>query len=797
MFNNYLKTALRNLLSHKTYAVINITGLAIGLATSYMILIYVLYEFSYDKFNENYENIFRIATKANISGKDHNTTSTMATLVPFLSQNCNEIEYSTRIKSNHRLTVTYEKKLFFEDKILYVDADFGKIFSLKFIKGNDSTALSQPYNVVITQEIAKKYFKYTNPVGKVISIDNHDYTISAIVKDFPENSHIKFNFLIPFSTLYTQHHTDKLNDWIRLSYKTYIRLKSGVNPEIIESELDKIVERNVSQKAHELNIEMKLFLQPLADIHLYSKLNNEFEKGGDLIRIYAYIAIAILILFVASINFMNLTTARSTNRVKEIGVRKIYGANTRKIKIQFLSESIIMSFIGLSLALLLIETTLPVFNRLTGKELSILFLFDWKIILIIILLTLSVGLIAGSYPAFFLSSIQPALFLKGTIKASKKSQIFRNTLVAFQFIVALILICSTLIIFRQLSFMENTELGYKKDKILIVRLNDSLRKNWQKIKSEIDRIHGVISVSGGSGYPGGHVGRRLCLLPSGKTDSVAEAIPSYHIDEDFIRTLGMEMKAGRNFMNIRDEMSSSVIINETLSELLDITYPLGKQLSLPDPPLDIPVKYNIVGIVKDFHQSSFHQKIEPILLFPPQKVKTLLIRITSTNQRHILHAIESTIKEYEPTGQFEFSFFENELEKFYVGEQNLAKTLLYFTFVAVLIACMGLFGLAAFTTEKRTKEIAVRKSMGSNIPEIIALLSGNSLKLVIISTLLAFPLTYIVMQQWLESFAYRIRITFSIFASSAIIILLIVFFTTLYQCFRAAKQNPVNTLRYE
>lgn len=810
MFKNYILIAIRNLQRHKSYSFINIFGLAIGMACCLLIFLYVQDEFSYDKYHTNSDNIYRLALEGYASNTSQkiNTARSGSPWGPVLVKDYPGVLNAVRFKTPlSRWLITYEGKKFYEKGFYFADASVFEVFDFELIHGNPATALTAPNTVVISEAMAKKYFGNNDPVGKVISADLvYDFTITGIVKNTPRNSHIKFDFLGSFATLegpankqgafiYGGNLSDMSNFALNIDVYTYLQLDENYTVSEFEAMMPGFLNKYLGDIIKNLGIKLQPYLQPLEEIHLRSNLDAEIAANSDISYVYIFSAISLFILLIACVNFMNLATARSANRAKEVGLRKVVGSDRKQIIIQFLGECIFLSFLSLVLAIGLLYLLLPIFNTIAMKELHLSFSFLF--ILGLTGLVLLVGVVAGSYPAFFLSAFRPATVLKGSLKAGASNSRLRQFLVVVQFTLSILFIIGTGIVYSQLEYIQDKRLGFDKEQVIVIPMVDPpTRFNYMAYKSELLQNSNVSFVSASNSVPGGLISINLIHpegIPAGDNISIEQLI----IEHDFIKTLGIEIVQGRDFsISFATDTMEAFIINETAVQ----------QLGWSDSPLDKRIqmgnfkKGRVIGVVKDFHVRSLHQRIEPLLIHlapSPDPFINLIIRINPENIASTLIFIEEKWHKVYPNHPFEYSFLDEDFDELYRSEIQRGKVFIAFSTLAILIACLGLLGLAAFTAEQRTKEIGIRRVMGASIGSIVGLLSLEFVKLILIANVIAWPLAFLVMRKWLDNFAYQTNIGIDTFILSGLISLVIALLTVSYQSLKAALANPVEALKYE
>ena len=811
MIRNYLKVAWRNLVKNKTFSLINIVGLAIGLSCFLLIALYVLNELSYDRFNKKADRIYRINSDILFGGVEQKLPVTSDMMGPILKKDYPQVEQYVRIYNADGAKLIRKGNDFInEPNVAHVDSMFFEVFTMPAIEGDTKTALYEPNTVVMSASSALKYFGTTNAVGRIIETNDDSstvYKVTAVVKDIPKNSHMNFDFF--FSMDNADYEWGKLTSH---NFHTYLLLQKDANPDdfkgIFRQYIQNYVVPDVKHMMNITNIEefektgnkLEYSIMPLTKVHLYSNRHFEITAGGNVQYVYIFSAVALFILIIACINFMNLTTARSANRAKEVGIRKVLGTERKKLVIQFLTESTLMTLLSLSIAIILAYLVLPMFNDVAGKSLSIKDIFSPVLFPLLIALPFAVGLLAGSYPAFFLSRFQPIEVLKGKLNLGSKSGGLRSVLVVFQFAVSIILIIGTVIIYRQINFIQTKNLGFSKDQVLIINNAFALGSSRDAFKNELAQLPGVTSGSF-SGY--------LPVANSARSDntfskeSVLDSksglnMQNWVVDYDYIPTMGMQITKGRNFSKDFVSDSSAVIINETCAQILGYDDPIGKTIyAVLGHQAQETIPYKIVGVVKNFHFESLRKPIAPLLMQMGRSTYLASFKVDAEKIPSILQVAESKWKAMAPQMPFSYRFLDESFDDMYRSEMRVGKIALIFSILAILIACLGLFGLATFMAEQRTKEIGVRKVLGASVGNIVSMLSRDFIRLVIISSVVAFPLAWWFMNKWLQDFAFRVNIGWWIFFVAAIIALLIALITVCYQAIRAAVANPVKSLRTE
>jgi putative ABC transport system permease protein len=801
MFKSYLKISFRNLVRQKGYSFINISGLAIGMACCLLLLAYIFSELSYDKYHEKSDRVYRLCSDFKIAGNNLNIPKSSAKIVDVLKQNYPEIEDVVLLNKMDQTSVKFEDKQFFENKIFFASNSIFNVFSYPMINGDPSTALETAYSVVITEDMVQKYFGTKDPIGQILKIqDEGDFKIKGVIKNVPKNSHFIFDMLCSFQTHYS-HKQASLQNWFHVNYYAYLLLQEKTNFKSFESKFPEFITTNMGQLLKAYVAEFNMYLQPLTSIHLHSQLQQEISGNSNIINIYIFSAIALFILLIACINFMNLSTARSANKAKEVGMRKVLGAHRSRLIKQFLGESLIYSFIALLIAFILVGLIIPYFNSLAGIELNLEFTNLKILILGFLGLTLIVGFVAGSYPALFLSKFKPVKVLQCSSKSGAANHRFRNILVLGQFTISILLIIATGITLRQLNFMKHEKLGFNKEQLIVLSIrNDNLNPPINTIKEELKNHVGIINVATASHVPG-ETTYKNPYIPEGFPDDQSQWMGQYNIDHDFIPTMGIKIVAGRNFsIDFTSDSDQAVLINETAAKQFNWENPIGKKIGvITGPGAKDRIFAEVIGVVQDFHTESLHKKIDPIIISNTsnQDYNALCIRLSPTNMRETIHFIEQMWNEIAPNYPFEYFFLDDSFDYQYREDERLSKIFSYFTFLAIFIACLGLLGLTSFTTEQKTKEIGIRKVLGASVVKVVLLLSKEFIKWIILANIIAWPIAYFFMKEWLQNFAYQTKLGLDIFILSGIAALLITLITVGYQSIKSALANPVESLKYE
>ena len=794
MFKNYLKIALRNIKRYKGYSFINITGLAFGIACCLLISRYVMFELSYDKYHIDKERIFRVHQEFRDPNGINPTSLSGAPLGPTLKENFPQVENYARMIEIARGLVKQGNISYYEDKRFYVDNDLFRILSIPFLQGDPKTALLRPGTIVITESLAKKYFGSENPYGQTITVGKKNYEITGITVDPPGNTHFHFNLLMSLKTLEVGSNYP-FQYWFYTNFHTYIKLAPNTEATAFAEQIDPVLHEYYK---NELGVgeTVQFKLHPVPDIHLYSHLQDELEPAGNPTAIAIFALLSIFILLIACINFMNLATAKSAVRGKEVGIRKVAGAARRQLIIQFLSEAFMMSLLSIFVSLVIIMASLPLFNSIAGTGFTVNdFLnpiFAFALIAILVLVTFT----AGGYPAFMLSSFQPITALKSKFRNAGEGSVMRKVLVVSQYTISILMIISTLIIYAQLNFMQNKNLGFDKEQKLILPVREKIADRYELIKNEFLRDPSFVSASFASTVPGRDITRVLTTSIADQPDKPGINMNYYFIDPDFLTQYGIQVVAGRAFQKeLSSDQANSYLINETAAKALGWKSPeeaIGKKI------VSIDSAETVIGVVKDFNYQGLQNAIQPMVLeWRPAYFRQLTLSLKTENIPRALVYVENKWKELFPGIPYEYFFLDEDFQRLYQAEENFGKLISTFTFLALMIASLGLFGLASFMTEQRTKEIGVRKVLGASITGIVVLLSREFIKWVFLANLIAWPLAYYFMNNWLQNFAYRITISWWMFFVAGILALVMALITVSYQSIKAAIANPVDSLRYE
>nr|WP_293836332.1 ABC transporter permease [uncultured Arsenicibacter sp.] len=807
MFLNYIKIAWRNLIRNRTFSAINIVGLAIGLATCLLISLYVLDELSYDRFHAKADRIVRVIFRGSSSGGRINESTVMPPVAQTLRRDYPEVLEATRLRDAGSPLISYGSKTFKESSIAFVDSNFTQVFTLPFVEGDPKTALIQPNTAVISETMARKYFGSANPMGHILTIKswNTSLKITGVMQDIPANSHFHKDMLIAMAG----NQEARSPSWMMSEYYTYLVLPDGYNYRQLEAKLPQVIEKYIGpqlQQGMGMSLaefrrkgnDIGLYLQPLTDIHLYSDFAFDLSAPGNRQYVYLFSVIAAFILIIACINFMNLSTAGSAKRAREVGIRKVLGSVRQSLASQFLIESMLLTAFALVLAYCLVLMALPAFNEFTGKTLSVNLLARPWILPAILLFGLFVGLLAGSYPAFFLSSFKPVAVLKGgTFKAVPNRLNLRSGLVVFQFFIAVTLIAGTLVVYRQLSYIQHKTLGYTKEQVLVLPETWLLGDKEAAFREEIVRDARVLNASVSGYVPAGPSNNNnFFVSPETNTSQLVKTL-RYDVDYNYLSVLGMKLAAGRNFSRAYGTDSSGVILNETAAKTFGWAQnAIGHHITHTDND-GTQRTFTVIGVVKDFHFKSLHEAISPLVMVLGRNTGTIILKVNPKDINGLLATLQQTWQQLMPDAPFTYSFLDERFANTYRAEQKTGLILGLFSGLTIFIACLGLFGLAMFTAEQRQKEIGVRKVLGASVMSVVALLSADFLKLVGIALVLAIPIAWYAMSVWLQDFAYRIELDWWLFALAGVLAIVIALATVSLQSIKAALVNPIRSLKSE
>lgn len=803
MLKNHILLTIRKILRNRSYSLINILGLAIGLASFIIIMLYVYDEYSYDRYHSKYKRIYRVTSEMNFKGVGEKSSSQPFPLGATLYNDYPEfVENYVRFFNLQKsvFTVSYEDRVFNETRFFYTDTSVFSIFDFHLIKGNKYKVLKEPFTMVITQSTAKKYFGDENPIGKILKVDNRfEYEITGIVEDVLPQSHFKFDFLASFSSLKLLFRSERmLNDWVWNPCWTYVLLKPEANAGVLQKKLPDFTKKYIPIGKNET---YELFLQPLADIHLSSNLAYEIEKNGREEYVIILMIIAVLILFIASINFVNLATAGTANRAKEIGIKRVVGGTRKQLIGQFLIESLIITSISLLIAISLVELFLPAFSSISGKVVSNDFRFRFETISGLTLLGILTAMISGIYPALYMSGLEPLKLLRGMIRQSKTAKKVRKILVLVQFAISIALIIVAIGIFKQLKYLHTKDLGFKNREIIILSSEFSnIAFNFNDFKKELLKDT-VIKYVTGMDYIIGQSHNTHFFVPENYPETEMQFYPSLYVRDDFVKTLDINIIAGRDFTDDEKNAGKEVLVNEEMVKYLNYENNdsiLGKKFRTTQG------SATVCGVISNINVSSLHTKVEPFIIsiYSSMGARTgqtrfIAIQVKKEYIAQSLKHIEQLWNKYEPDRPFEYLFLKNELDKHYKGENILADLAGIFTILSIIIASIGIWALTAYITETRTKEIGIRKVLGASVWNIVKLINGEFASIFILSNLIAWSLAYYALRIWIDNFAYRTEISFWIFIVALLLSFLNAVLTISHKSIVAASKNPVDSLKYE
>ncbi|MCJ7581230.1 MAG: ABC transporter permease [Candidatus Aminicenantes bacterium] len=804
MFKNYIKVAVRNILKHKGYSLLNIFGLAVGMACCLLILVYIRDELSFDQYHEKADRIFRVIEEVRLEGVGEESSS-----MPFPAGDTIPMEYPETVEASVRFfnfqvpyvsleAGTEGDKRFNESRFFFADAAVFDVFSFEFLEGDPRTALIEPNTIVITEAMAAKYFENENPIGKIIRWeDGVDLRVTGVLKNIRPNSHFQFDFLGSFASLTQIFGGNLPQGWYWNPCWTYILLEPGVSPEDLQARFPELVQKYFPDSIKD-KVEIKL--QALTDIHLYSHLDFEINPNSDITYVYIFSAVAVFVLLIACINFLNLATARSAGRGREAGMRKVLGAFKTQLIRQFLGETMLLCLVSASLAVLIVELILPAFSTFAGKSFSFTFFSDPVLLAGLILIALTVGILSGIYPAFFLSGFNPVKVLKGNLERGNKGKAFRKILVVVQFSLSIILIIGTIICFRQLNFLRNSQLGFNKDQILMIPAFGTPIPLWYpQFREQVLQDSHIVNVTAlenvlGAQYQTGS------FLPEGALEDNMQQIPLLDVTHDFIETFNMEMVAGRSFSReFPTDITEGIIINQSMAARFgwEPDEAIGKRLRNQNNLL-----LSVVGVVKDFNYTSLIYPVTPFVLEIPRRLEGLggrlryvAVKISAGDFQDTLSFLQSKWEQFVPNRSFDYFFLDEELDKLYAAQEKMGNVFRVFTSLAILIAGLGLFALASFTTELRTREIGIRKVLGAKVAGIVFMLSKEFAKFVFIANVIAWPAAYLIMRSWLKGFAHRVDLGIGTFVTASLLAFVIAILSVSFQSIRAALAEPVEALR--
>jgi len=807
MLKSYLKTALRFLLKNKTFSFINIIGLATGTLCCLYILLYVQDQYSYDKQHKNAEDIYRVNTDLNLTGDKHHNATTSPPIAPAIKRDFPEVVQFVRTvgTGDGKTLLKYKNETFYETKLSFVDSTFFDVFTYHFVYGKNTPGLlAQPYTIVLQKSVSDKLFGNTDPINKVINIDNgegkHDFRVAGVVDNSLGKSVLDINIFVTMRSGGTGQFVLDNTAWAGYNFtNSFVKLRPGANPAVLEKKFPDFLNKYGAQQLKALGMTKTLHLQPVSSIHTTAGFENEPGKTISPTLLTILGLIALMIQLIACINFMNLSTARASKRAKEVGVRKVVGAGKGDLVKQFLGESFLLALIGVLLALPLLYLALPYLNQITETNIQLALLNNYSIWIMLVIIVVITGMVAGSYPAFYLSAFEAIKVIKGNFTSQISASGIRRSLVVFQFVLSIVLITGIIIIYNQLNYIKNKDLGFDKNQKLIFSFyTEDQQKKMGTLATDLQRLADVQSASRSNNYLSRFVGRDHGVFLSGGNQSTAVDAQNMDTDEKFVKANGIKIVAGRDF---RVNDTTRTLINETLCKRLGIAPDKAVGKLLYSQYLNGPISHvEVVGVMKDFNYNSLHGEVRPFMLFynnDPNAFAYMTVSVSSNNYKEVLGRIDDVWQKDLPGVPFEYSFLDKEVQKQYSAELSLSQIINSFTIMAILISCLGLFGLAAFSAEQRQKEIGIRKVLGASVTGVVALLSKEFVRLVGIAFIIATPIAWLAMQKWLDAFAYKVPLSWWMFAAAGVLSILIALITVSFQAIKAALVNPVKSLKSE
>lgn len=790
MLRNLIKTSLRVFLKERAYTSINILGLTVGMTCAIFLYLYVQNELSYDKHFKDADNIYRVVSHITEPDDEFVWAVTQNPFIPEIVTNYVDVTDGVRFNQRGRQLYQYQDKRFYEERTLVADSNVFKVFSYELLLGDPDQALVRPNTIVVTESFARKYFGERNPLGEsIMDGRNEMLEVTGVMRDVPQNSHLLFDALVSASTF-----PSNSPNWGGFGTTSYIKLPHGYNPADLEPALVSIVEQYVDPIFEQMGIHVVYELQRITDIHLRSGIQDD-EAGGDMSYIYTFSAVALFILLIACINYMNLATARSSKRMREVGVRKVVGAVQRQLMAQFLTESILLSLAALALSLGLVYILLPDFNMLSGKMLHMSDVFRLNVMGMIAGASLLVGILSGAYPSFFLSRFKPIQVLGSSNAPRSGGKGLRRGLVILQFFISVVMLISTLIVYRQLDYLRSKDLGFNQEQVVMVNMSRDLRSNYEVFRNKLMQLSEVSNVGTSTTPPGENVGKNVATVEDSSGEMVERGVDIIGIDYDYVNTLGMEVVEGRNFeRDFLSDTSGAALVNEAMVRRMNWDNAIGKRFGFgPEN------EFKVVGVIKDYHQNSLYQEIEPLFFYFGEDLRSMFIKLESDDLRASMASIESIWNETFDTSPFEYKFLDEDFNSQYQADEKRGQIFSIFTGLTVLIACLGLIGLASYSTEQRTREIGIRKAIGASRLEVVLLLSREFAALNVVAIILAIPIAYYFMNEWLQTFSYRIEMVNQVplFILSGVLAIVVTFGAVGYHTIRAATANPVKSLREE
>jgi putative ABC transport system permease protein len=789
MFKNLFRTAIRHILKHPGYSVLNILGLTIGIASALFLIIYVSDEVSYDRYHEKAERIYRVSSK--ITETDDQFTWIVAQIPfgPQVVQDYPEVESYVRFINMPRTLFKYEDKEFNENGFYYVDSTLFDIFTYRVIKGEVLSAVREPNKIVLTEKTAIKYFGSSDPIGKTLATPNRTFEVTGVIQDVPTNSHFRFDAVAARNNLPKQ-----IGTWGNFGVFTYLLLPENLDVNAFEKKMQEMYSAYMEPIFGALKIKVEYILEPLTRIHLYSTNSGEPEPTGSITYVYIFGIVALFLVLIAAMNYMNLATARSASRAREVGLRKVTGSTRKLLVLQFLSESMIFTLISLIISIALVAALMPKFNLLAGKSFNLDALFSPAVMITFLAVIVIVGVIGGSYPAFFLSRFSPVTVLKGEITSGSAGSLFRKILVVLQFTISVVMIICTLVVYRQLNYLKNMDQGFDQKNVLSLQLNGPLARKYPVLKQTLLKNPDIRFVTSTNTAVGEGSGKVLFNV---ETDQgmAQRGVNFAVVDHDFIETLGITMAEGRDFQeDMPSDTLTGVVVNKTFVQRMAWSEPLGKKVELGD---SNTIRARVIGVMNDYHQTGMYNEIESLLLVYRPITNIVYVKLSGENMDETLRFIESAWKEVLPDQPYSYTFLSERFNRQFEADEKRGLIFTLFTILAILIACMGLFGLASYTVEHRTKEVGIRKVFGAGEGSILGLIYREFLVLVVISIIIACPLAYYFMSSWLTKFVYRPSLGAGVFIIAAILMLLITFITISYKAYQASVMNPADSVKTE
>ncbi len=789
MIRNLIRTAVRHILKHPGYSFLNVLGLTLGITSALFLLVYVTDEVSYDRYHEKADRIYRVSSK--ITETDDQFTWIVAQIPfgPQVAQDYPEVEAYVRFINMPRALYKYEDKEYVEEDFFYADSALFDIFTYKVIRGDARRALLEPNRIVLTETVAARYFGDGDPVGRTLTAGNSTYEVTGVIEDVPSNSHFRFGALASRTNL-----PEQIGSWGNFGVFTYLLFPEGLDVKAFEKKMQGMYAAYMEPIFGPVNVKVEYLLEPVKEIHLYSTKEGEPEPTGSITYVYIFAIVALFLVLIAAMNYMNLATARSSGRAREVGLRKVVGSRRGPLVMQFLSESVIFTVISLIISVILLMALLPKLNLLAGKSFEMDVIFSPAVLLGMLGVVLLVGFIGGSYPAFFLSRFSPVTVLKGEITQGTAGSMFRKVLVVLQFTVSVIMIICTLVVFRQLNYLKTMDQGFNQENVLSLDLNGPMARKYPVLKQALLENPNVVSVTSTSSRVGEGSGKLLFNVETDQGMS-QRGINFTITDHDFVETLGIEMVEGRDF---REDMPSdtltAVVVNETFVKRMGWSEPIGKRIEAGD---DNTLRARVVGVMKDYHQTGMYNEIESLLLAYRTINNIVYVRISEENAEQALSHIESSWKEVFPDQPYDYTFLSERFNRQFEADEKRGLIFTLFTILAILIACLGLFGLASYTVEQRTREIGIRKVFGASESTILVLVTRDFIILSLISIAIAFPVAWYFMSKWLENYVYKSGMGPVVFILAGLLTVVITFATISYKAYQAAVTNPADSIKTE